>query len=309
VGPVNLAGYRLCIGRGLAALRPCDRIDKSFLFHILRASEDQIVGQSGAAFAAINRKDIEAIPIPLPPLEVQREIVAEVEGYQRVIDGARAVVENYRPHIQLDSEWPTPSFADAPVDIIDGDRGVSYPSKADFTTGGQCLFLSTANVRPDGFLFERLEFISKEKDISLRKGKLVRGDLVLTTRGTIGNTAIYDASVPYEHIRINSGMLIFRPDRDKLESGYLFAFFQSDNFIAQRQTVASGSAQPQLPIRSLNTIKIPIPPIDTQKSIVAEIEAEQAIVSGNRELIARFEKKVDVAIARVWGEAKGVEGN
>ena len=47
----------------------------------------------------VPRKFIEDYEIPLPPLEVQREIVAEIEGYQRVIDGARAVVDNYRPHI------------------------------------------------------------------------------------------------------------------------------------------------------------------------------------------------------------------
>ena len=46
------------------------------------------------------------IKIPLPPLEVQREIVAEIEGYQRVIDGARAVIDNYRPQIVVDPEWP-----------------------------------------------------------------------------------------------------------------------------------------------------------------------------------------------------------
>ncbi len=38
------------------------------------------------------------LQIPLPPLEVQKEIVAEIEGYQKVIDGARAVLDNYRPH-------------------------------------------------------------------------------------------------------------------------------------------------------------------------------------------------------------------
>ena len=41
---------------------------------------------------------------------------------------------------------------------------------------------------------------------------------------------------------------------------------------------------------------------NTQQSIVAEIEAEQALVAANRELIARFEKKIQVTLARVWGE-------
>ena len=52
------------------------------------------VGQAG-----INIRSLSGFEIPLPPLEAQREIVAEIEGYQKVIDGARAVIDNYRPHI------------------------------------------------------------------------------------------------------------------------------------------------------------------------------------------------------------------
>ena len=45
------------------------------------------------------------IQIPLPPLSVQEEIVAEIDGYQKIIDGARQVVENYKPTIKIDPEW------------------------------------------------------------------------------------------------------------------------------------------------------------------------------------------------------------
>lgn len=240
--------------------------------------------------------------IPLPPLEVQREIVAEIEGYQKVINGARAVLDHYLPCIHIQPDWPILTFEDAPFQIIDGDRGANYPSKEDFSSSGHCLFLSTKNVRSDGFKFDELEFISEEKDNSLRKGKLERGDVLLTTRGTIGNTAIYDGSVAFDHIRINSGMLIFRPNAALLSSGFLFHFLQSENFRAQREAIVSGAAQPQLPIRSLNQAKIPLPPLDTQQAIVAEIEAEQALVAANRELIIRFEKKIQTALARIWGD-------
>ena len=264
--------------------------------------EAEIIGDAGAAFASINRGDIENIQIPLPPLEVQKEIMAEIEGYQKIINGARAVLDNYRPHIPIHPDWPTPGFVDAPFEIIDGDRGVNYPKKEDFSPSGYCVFLNTKNVRSDGFNFSELEFVSKEKDEALRKGKLQRGDVVLTTRGTIGNTGLYDESVEFENIRINSGMLIFRPDTSKLSGNYLFHFFQSQNFKAQRDSIVSGAAQPQLPIRSLNEAKIPLPSLATQQAIVAEIEAKQALVSANRELIARFEKKIQVTLARVWGE-------
>ncbi len=228
--------------------------------------------------------------------------MAEIEGYQKVINGARAVLDHYRPHIPIHPDWPIPTFEDAPFQIIDGDRGTNYPSKEDFSSSGHCLFLNTKNVRSDGFKFDELEFISAEKDNALRKGKLERGDVLLTTRGTIGNTGLYDETVEFDHIRINSGMLIFRPDATKLSSNYLFLFFQSENFRAQREAIVSGAAQPQLPIRNLNEAKIPLPPLATQRTIVAEIEAEQALVAANRELITRFEKKIQATLARIWGK-------
>jgi type I restriction enzyme M protein len=303
VGPVNLATQRICIGRGLAAIKPAEgRLMSAYAFYFLRSQEEHIKGDAGAVFASINCGDIEKLQIPLPPLEVQKEIVAEIEGYQKVINGARAVLDYYRPHIPIHPDWPIPTFEAAPFQIIDGDRGTNYPSKEDFSPSGYCLFLNTKNVRSDGFKFDELEFISAEKDKALRKGKLERGDVLLTTRGTIGNTALYDASVEFKHIRINSGMLIFRPETAKLSSSYLFHFFQSDNFRSQRDAIVSGAAQPQLPIRSLNEARIPLPPLATQQAIVAEIEAELALVAANRELIARFEQKIQATLACIWGE-------
>jgi restriction endonuclease S subunit len=235
---------------------------------------------------------------------VQKEIMAEIEGYQKIINGARQVVENYQPRIPVDPDWQVVKFEEAPFQIIDGDRGANYPSKEDFSPSGYCLFLNTKNVRSDGFRFNELEFINVEKDRALRKGKLERGDVLLTTRGTIGNTAFYDKSVEFDHIRINSGMLIFRPEVDKLYGSYLFHFFQSENFRVQREAIVSGAAQPQLPIRSLNEARIPLPPIEIQRAIVAQIEEEQRLVNANKELIRLFEDKIKATINRVWGEEK-----
>ncbi len=165
-------------------------------------------------------------------------------------------------------EWKEYRLGDAPVTIIDGDRGANYPKHNEFTSTGYCLFLSTKNVRENGFLFSECQFISKEKDLILRKGKLERYDLVLTTRGTIGNVGYYGDSVPYDNIRINSGMVIIRPDRTKMIPEFCFYIFRclQRNFIEH----VSGSAQPQLPIKDLNEITIKLPPIEKQKEI-AEI--------------------------------------
>ena len=169
------------------------------------------------------------------------------------------------------SEWATVKLADAPLEILDGDRGKNYPSQNEFSDYGYCLFLSTKNVRPIGFDFSECQFISQKRDELLRKGRLQRNDVVLTTRGTVGNLGFFNEKVNYERIRINSGMVIIRPDKTKLLPAfnyYTFRKLQSD-FL----TFTSGSAQPQLPIRDLKEIEISFPPIKEQKAIASVLSS------------------------------------
>lgn len=165
------------------------------------------------------------------------------------------------------SEWKEYKLGNAPLAIIDGDRGKNYPSQEEFTSIGDCLFLSTRNVRLTGFDFSDCQFISKKRDGLLRKGKLERNDLVLTTRGTVGNIGFYSPSIQYDNVRINSGMVIIRPNVNELLPSfnyYVFRHLQKD-FL----TFTTGSAQPQLPIRDLNEIEIKLPPLPEQIQIAS----------------------------------------
>lgn len=101
VGPVNLTRDKVCIGRGLAAIRPkADCLMTPYAFYILRSLEEKITGSAGATFASINKGEIEKIQIPLPPLSVQQEIVAEIEGYQRVVVEHKAAIVETEGKIQ-----------------------------------------------------------------------------------------------------------------------------------------------------------------------------------------------------------------
>ncbi|MDD5472866.1 MAG: N-6 DNA methylase, partial [Candidatus Methanoperedens sp.] len=66
------------------------------------------VGQAG-----INNRLLSEVKIPLPPLSIQQEIVSEIEGYQKVVDGARQVVENYKPRIKVEEGWEMVELGDA----------------------------------------------------------------------------------------------------------------------------------------------------------------------------------------------------
>ena len=155
--------------------------------------------------------------------------------------------------------------------IIDGDRGKNYPKQDEFSDTGYCLFLNAKNVTATGFSFENCMFITKEKDNALHNGKLERGDVVLTTRGTLGNLAFYDDSVPFENVRINSGMVILR-----MKKGVMTEVFFMEQFKLQLQSIkgkiASGSAQPQLPISTMSKIRILLAPIALQEQFAAFVE-------------------------------------
>jgi len=75
VGPVNFASEKICIGRGLAAIRAGKKINREYLFYYFLHHEGEINGKEGAVFNSINKGEIADLIIPLPSIEKQNEIV------------------------------------------------------------------------------------------------------------------------------------------------------------------------------------------------------------------------------------------
>ncbi|OCB78414.1 restriction endonuclease subunit S [Flavobacterium crassostreae] len=176
-----------------------------------------------------------------------------------------------------------------PIQLIDGDRGINYPSKSEFTNNGYCVFLNTGNVTKNGFDFSNIEYISAERDLLLRKGKLKYNDIVLTTRGTIGNVGYYNDKLQYKHIRINSGMIIMRCDENQINPYYLYLFLRSEIFKKQVLSQGSGSAQPQLPIGSLKNISFPFANVLTQQKIAKVLSDLDAKTEVNNRINSELE--------------------
>lgn len=145
---------------------------------------------------------------------------------------------------------------DTDIMLIDGDRGSNYPSKNEFYDKEYCLFLDAKNVTENGFDFSETHFITKEKDDILRNGKLQRNDIVMMTRGSVGNVALYDKTIPYDNIRINSGMIIIRCNK-KFKSLQVYYLLKSKFVQKQISDMMSGSVQKQLPVTVINKIQLP----------------------------------------------------
>lgn len=166
------------------------------------------------------------------------------------------------------------------VQVLDGDRGKNYPRQNEFFQNGYCLFLSASNVTNKGFNFDSTSFITEEKDHILRGGKLQRNDVVITTRGTVGNVCYYDESIPYNNMRINSGMLIVRCG-EKILSKYIYYVLKSKAFQNQIKAIQTGSAQPQLPKSHFVKMKIRVPEIEEQERIVNVLSAIDKKINSN----------------------------
>ena len=186
----------------------------------------------------------------------------------------------------------------AEIEVIDGDRGKNYPHQSELQDNGFCLFLSAKNVTKTGFVFDETQYISKEKDELLNNGKLGRGDIVITTRGTIGNVALYSAKVSYDNIRINSGMLIIRCGKN-ISNQYLYQALRSDWFQRQIMAVQSGSAQPQLPKSHFLKMSIPLPILSIQQKIANVLQALDDKIELNSAINNNLEQQAQ-AIFKAW---------
>ena len=108
-------------------------------------------------------------------------------------------------------DWEERKLGDI-VEIIDGDRGNNYPKANDFFKNGHTLFLSAANITNKGFEFDDGQYITEEKSCSMGNGRVEENDIVLTSRGSLGNVAWCNSLIhrAFPFMRINSGMLILR---------------------------------------------------------------------------------------------------
>jgi len=257
----------------------------------------QTITGVGGSLSRANPKAVAEILIPLPPIEVQKEIVAEIEGYQKIIDGARQVVENYRPRIPIDSTWPM-----VPIkEVARVESGFGFPLKYQGTKDKPYPFLKVSDMNLPG----------NETRIVVANNTVDADDLeAMRARTFPAGTVIFPkigAAIATNKKRLltrestfDNNVMGIVPDPEKLIPEFLYSWLLG--FDLSRW--ASDAQPPSMRKTTVEGHLIPVPDIDTQRAIVAEIEAEQELVDANQELIRIFEEKIKQTINRVWGEAE-----
>lgn len=246
------------------------------------------------------------IELPVPTIEEQRKIVKAYKSITDRIDLKRQINDNLANTEQavlveaVTNNQTVPTALGDLVDFIDGDRGKNYPTFDEFTSTGFCLFLNASNVTSTGFNFDNCMFVTEEKDKLMNKGHLSLYDIVLTSRGTLGNVALYDKHIKYENVRINSGMLIIRPKTKRLSPYFIYALLKSSYMKSAIERFKSGSAQPQLPIKDLQKITFEIPESDAVLVALDRqfLTIEESISINNNE-IDKLKKLSSVLLAEL----------
>ena len=260
----------------------------------------------GSVRGGITWDDICRLELPIPPIEKQLEIVNSYKAITERIALKKKINDNLANTEQailvetVINNHTVPTALGDLVDFIDGDRGKNYPTFDEFTSTGYCLFLNASNVTSTGFNFDNCMFVSEEKDKLMNKGHLSPYDIVLTSRGTLGNVALYDKHIKYENVRINSGMLIIRPKTKRLSPYFIYALLKSSYMKAAIERFKSGSAQPQLPIKDLQKITFEIPESDTVLvALDRQFLAVEESISINNNEIGNLKELSNVLLAEL----------
>jgi restriction endonuclease S subunit len=301
---IMLAEFDGICSTDIFVLQPVDDLVIGRLYeHILRSkafNSQVLLRLQGAQLPRVSWNAFSEIDIPLPPLEAQQKIVAEIEGYQKVIDGAQAVVENYHPQIAIDPSWPLVKLGEHFQTVSGGTPSKSEPSFWD----GAIPWVSPKDMKT-GLIVDTQDHISQ---IAVEKSTtklLEAGTVVCVVRSGILKHTLPIAVVS-RPMCINQDIIGFQPITGHIDSSFLFNVLN-----ASSEIILSDGIKPGVTVQSVHngyfkSFEVPMPPLDVQKDVVIAIEAEQQVVDGNKQLIKRMQLKIDAAIARIWGEPSDI---
>ena len=242
--------------------------------------------------ASIKTSDLKQIKIPIPPLHIQEEIVKEIEGYQKIIDGAKQVVENYKPTIKIDPSWETVKLGDV-CDVRDGTH-----DSPTYVYSGYPL-ITSKNIKDGKIDFDNVNYISKEDYNAINmRSKVDNGDIIMPMIGTIGNPIIVNSE--REFAIKNVALIKF--NNSSIINNYVYLILISKLFEDYITNTKRGGTQNFISLKDIRTFNIPIPSKEEQVQIIDQISVEMNIVSQNKRLIELFEQKIKEKISEVWGE-------
>lgn len=300
IGRIGIARTKLATNQGFKniIIKDTSKVLPEYLAYILTTKRDEMIRMaSGATFKEISKENFCKIQVPIPPLEIQKKLVAEIEGYRQIISGAQAIASSYLPKIVLRTEgYKTideiamikPSKDE--VKELPGDTVVSFVPMADINT-----FDAAFTPKENRKLSEVLSGFTYFKDNDILLAKITpcfeNGKAAIARNLTNG---IGFGSTEYIVIRANTSLVY--PE-------WIFYHINTPEFIDGGKSFMTGTAgQQRVDINYVKQYRIPVPSLEEQKKILDQIRYEQSLIEPSKQLIKVFTEKIETRIKEVWGE-------
>lgn len=241
-------------------------------------------------------REILEITIPLPAIEIQREIAVELDDYHKIIDAAQSIVKTYKPIIKINPDWTNTNLENI-AELIQRGKSPKYgESNIQVIKSGQAR----------GFYeFDFSTIYNTVPGFPLDHRRLQDNDLLINSTGvgTAGRVTLYRAIQHNHPCLVDSHITILRLDQSKAISDFvLYALAEVYGFDGIERLASGSGGQIELGLTTIKAMEIPLPSLEEQKQIVAVLEAEQKLIDANKKLIEIYTQKIKSKIAEVWGE-------
>lgn len=290
-------------GGFMGVIRTNEKVLPRYLFEILKTPDFRVhlsFQISSANIRNLKSDVFESFEIPLPPLAIQQQIVAEIEGYQKIIDGAKQIVNNYKPTISINPDWGMVEL-DQLCDVRDGTH-----DSPKYVLQNGIPFITQKNITKEGLSFDDIQFIAREDHQKIIKRSNVEfGDIIISMIGANrGMSCVIDDNREFSIKNVG----LIKP-LGKINHTYLLYYLKSLAAQDYISLMSSGGAQQFIGLTTLRKFPIPVPDVVEQTEIVKTIEEEMQLVNANKRLIEIFEQKIKTKIGEVWGVKEEVEIN
>jgi len=268
-----------------------EKVLKKYLFHLMnnnKFEEDCINLSWWVAQKNLWTNSLKKYKIPLPTLDIQKQIVDELDSYQKIIDGAKQIIDNYKPTIKIDKSWEIVKLDDV-CDI----QWWWTPSRNESNYWGWTLPWITAKYFSNDHKIVGFENITQEWLDNSSSKIAPKGSTIIITRVSVWKFAYADRDYA-----INQDLTCLIPSQ-KIHKKFLFLIWSHISELVSKNAIWIWVVWVNR--KFVKDIEIPLPSIEIQKEVVAEIEREQRYVEGAKELIKIYEQKIEVKVNEVWG--------
>lgn len=256
-----------------------NKVLAKFLFYMLLSIDAKTITPN-SAYPSLKLSEISNIEIPLPPMSVQEEIVKELDAYQAIIDGAQKVVDNWKPTFKINPQWEKVKLGDF-AELVNG-RAYSQEELLD---KGKYKVLRVGN-----FFSSRDWYYS---DMELPDNKYCdNGDLLYAWSASFG-PKIWDGEKVIYHYHIWKVIV-----SDKIDKKFLYYLLLEDS--EKIKETGHGIAMMHTTKGDMENRFFPLPTLEEQKAIVAQIEQEEQYVEACKKLIELNKQKISNKIKSIW---------